>query len=153
MLKFGDRGKSKKQLIAQYLNDLKSSNAQKVGKALLELFLANYDAIEEEARKFEHTQNNFIKFATTYIFAMKGNFDYLLKLIEYIKDDSEYIRKVAIGGINSLFKEKIITNDYIDVDKLKDEYYKIKEKLEILKDKVKWDEEEKMYIMIQGNQK
>lgn len=146
-MKYINSDKSKKQLIAQYLNDLKSANPEKIGKALLDLFFADYPTIEEEAKKFESNKNNFIKFVSIYIRAMKGKFDYVIKLADFITDESEYVRKIAIAGINSLFQEKIITHDYIQIKELKNEYDNIKDKLIKLKDVVRWDEKENIYTI------
>ncbi len=145
-MKYLDSGKNKKHLIAQYLNDLKSPNSEKIGKALLNLFLADYPKIEEQAKKLVNNESNFVKFACIYILAMKGNFDYLIKLTDFIKDESDYIRKIAVNGINSLFQEKIIIYDYIQMEELNNEYPKIKEKIISLKNKVKWNDEKNIYL-------
>lgn len=145
-MKYIDSGKNKKHLIAQYLNDLKSTNSEKIGNALLNLFLEDYPNIEEQAKELVNNDNNFIRFTSIYVLAMKGNFDYLIKLVDFIKDDSDYIRKIAVSGINSLFQEKIIIYDYIQIKELGNEYNKIKEKIVSLKNKVNWNEQKNIYL-------
>ncbi|MFN7182134.1 MAG: hypothetical protein ACK4NF_05605 [Planctomycetota bacterium] len=139
-MKYDKDRKSQKNLISQWLNDLKSSNNERIGEALINLSLVNYPKIEEIAKEYLNRGSSFVKFACVYVLATKGNYDSVLSLVDFIIDHNKYIRKVAINGLNSLFAEKIINYDYKEIDKLQDAYKDIKEKIEKMKGVVRWDE-------------
>jgi HEAT repeat protein len=137
--------KNKKSLITTYLNNLKSSNSEKVAQALLNLYLEDYPDIANIAKNYVNSENSFVRFSAIYVLAMCGNFEYLTQLVDYIKDDSKFIRKVAISGINSVLPEKLIKHTYNEIEDLKKEFDNIKTNIGNLRNKVIWDAQQKMF--------
>ncbi len=144
-MKYEEGKKNKKSQIAQWLNDLKSSNNEKIGHAIINLSLINYPDIQNILRAFADSNSNFVKFACVFAMAIKGNYTSVESLVDFIKDDNKYIRKISINTLNSLLPQNIITYDYEQIDKLKNECDNIKEKIKNMRGKVKWDEEKNTF--------
>ncbi len=144
-MKFKESNKNKKTLISQWLNDLKSSNNEKIGEALINLSLENYPAIKEIALNYANSSSHFVRFASTYALAVQGDYNYVISLVDYITDENKYIRKISINTLNSLFPEKIIIYDYDDIEKLKNELGNIKEKIKNMRSKVRWEKEKNAF--------